>query len=479
MISKVTDKTKVVTDELVLEHLAEQGIDKDYVEFWHDYAPRSLGKEYSPYAKFYRDLKSGKHIMVTSGLPMVKVLGKKIDVGWLYAKGKYYSKANLFSAIVEGKQVKLTVLSDQPDGTKKYEQVTYRPQLFVDSVEIVNGEQPTLLPVDPINNNYRENTLEWSYGTVCKRRIRIIEGRFRERWVFDSNPHSSIRIKHNFAGSLKLRLGYAQDAEDNPLQVSVIGDEEIVEAGEFDKAVYPVEIGASLTVYPDAGSGNTTVDGYAEDTSAAEDWTVVHDLPGDAANDTGIAMYFAYNRSSSLTNKWLRIRRALATLDVSGAAGGIVSGTVFTLYGKVNAWADQFNEVVNIYSSAPANDNAVVAGDFDSLGTTAYATGIAHDDWAENDAAPAANAFTFVTAGNNAVQSAISGDGILRLGIRGETYDAPRSAPTWASNIEDGLRAFTSDKGAGYKPQLVVTYYIPQIPVADGDLIGIGIIRKS
>ena len=60
MAEKVTDPVKIVTDELVLRRLAEQGIDKDYVEFFQDYAPRSLGKEHSPYAKFYRDLKSGK-----------------------------------------------------------------------------------------------------------------------------------------------------------------------------------------------------------------------------------------------------------------------------------------------------------------------------------------------------------------------------------------------------------------------------------
>ncbi|GAI20896.1 unnamed protein product, partial [marine sediment metagenome] len=221
-IVKVTDPAKRVTDGLVLKELARQHIDPDFVEFFQDYAPKSLGKEHNPYAKFYRDLKSGKKIMVVSGLPKVKPDGQKIDVGWLYAEGKYQSKANLFSVVVDGKQVKLTCLSDQPTGVKKDEQVTWRPQLFLDGSEIINGEQATLLPTDPVNENYKENTLEWAYGSVCKRRIRIIEGRFRERWLFESNPNSSVRIKHNFTGSLKLKLGYIRDAEGNPLKVSVI-----------------------------------------------------------------------------------------------------------------------------------------------------------------------------------------------------------------------------------------------------------------
>ncbi|GAJ15527.1 unnamed protein product, partial [marine sediment metagenome] len=235
----------------------------------------------------YRDLKSNKRFMVVSGLPMVKPDGQKIEVGWKKRGNRYVSKANLFSAIVEGKQVKLTCLSDQPDGTEKDEQVTWRPQLFLDGSEIVNGEQPTLLPTDPVNENYHDNVLEWIYGTVCKRRIRIIEGRFRERWLFESNPRSSVRIKHSFTGSLKLRLGYAQDAEGNPLQVTVIGDEELVEASEFDKAIYPAEIGAEDTFYPDAEPETSSVDGHVEQGGVDNaSWATVHDGAGNGSTDT-------------------------------------------------------------------------------------------------------------------------------------------------------------------------------------------------
>jgi len=60
MAEKVTDPLKIVTDPVLLSALAKQGIDKDFVEFVQDYAPRSLGKEHSPYAKFYRDLNTNK-----------------------------------------------------------------------------------------------------------------------------------------------------------------------------------------------------------------------------------------------------------------------------------------------------------------------------------------------------------------------------------------------------------------------------------
>ena len=68
--------------------------DKDYVEFIQDYAPRNLGKGRSPYAKFYRDLKSNKRFMVVSGLPMVKPDGEKFVVGFISIKNGFRSKAN-------------------------------------------------------------------------------------------------------------------------------------------------------------------------------------------------------------------------------------------------------------------------------------------------------------------------------------------------------------------------------------------------
>lgn len=53
MARPVTDPSKIVTDPVVLSALAKLGVDKDYVEFFQDYAPGSL-EQHSPYIKFYR-----------------------------------------------------------------------------------------------------------------------------------------------------------------------------------------------------------------------------------------------------------------------------------------------------------------------------------------------------------------------------------------------------------------------------------------
>ncbi len=196
MPGKVTEPNKKVTDSVLLKHLAKQGIDSEYVEFTQDYAIPSIvngkrEKGKSPYAKFYKDRVSGKGFMVVSGLPMVNADGKKVEIGWIKEGKKYISKPNQFYAEVEGSTVTIRVINDQPSGAKKGDEFVRTPQLFLNGREITCG-LPILLPVDPINANYLENTLEWDYG-ICKRRLRLIEGSIFDRFVFDTKPNGDIQ----------------------------------------------------------------------------------------------------------------------------------------------------------------------------------------------------------------------------------------------------------------------------------------------
>lgn len=458
-IRKVTDPAKKVTDLVLLSALGKQGIDKDYVEFVRGYAPRSIGKEHSPYAKFYRDLKSNKRFMVASSLPMVKPDGKKIEVGFTsIPTGGFRSKANLFLCEVAGKEVTLTCLSDQPDGSKEGERVAWRPQLFLDGSEI-NGGQPTLLPTDPTGGNYRENTLEWSYG-ICKRRIRIIEGRFRERWIFGSNPHGTVRIKHNFDGSLKLRLGSARDAEGNPLRVSVIGDEEIVEASEFDKAVFPVQVGATATYYPDADPETNTFDGYWGSVNAAGDsWADIRNGINEYGNDADDDIYPCYIRGYDNTY-WRNLTKANYGFDVSPLNFAVILATTLYLYGFGKSDGLSCNPDTNVYSSSPASNTTALgneAADWDNVGSTPYCdTPIDHDTW--NTGTPGtSNDFVFNAAGIAAIQAAADGSTVVNLGMRNAKHDVADSPPAVSAAFSH-MTSWSADKGTDHRPKLIVTY---------------------
>lgn len=466
MLQKVTDSSKIVTDGVVLRELARQNIDKDYVEFCQDYAPRSLGKGHSPYAKFYRDLKSGKKFMVASGLPKVKPDGKKIEVGFTPSvdtpAGKYRSKANLFLVIIDGKEVSLTCLSDQPYGAKALDQVVYQPQLFLNNNEVLPVTKAgILLETDPVNENYHNNVLIWNYG-ICIRRIRIIEGRFRERWLFYANPNGNVRIKHNQSGSYKLKLG----------EYAINDDEEFIPASIFNEAEYPFEISASATYYPDAGSGNATVDGYAREiVTLGETWANILGGDGVDANDTDTDNFGAIFRSHASNNWWYNAR-AILVYDASGLPDGCIKSAA-TLSVRFQSKADTLSTTpdTNVYSSAPANNNAVVGGDYNSLGTTPFCdTPITYANWVATWID-----FAFNQDGIDAISKTVASP----FGMRSPTYDVGGTEPNGASSDSIAyLQMYTSDQGAGYKPKLVVTYLWPMIDETVGISEGVVILKS-
>lgn len=440
MVEKVTDPQKIVTDKLVLKRLAEQGIDKDYVEFWHDYAPRSKGKEYSPYAKFYRDLKSNKKIMVVSGLPKVKPDGQKIEVGWIKQGNKYVSKPNLFSAIVNGRQITVTCLSDQPSGTKKNDKATWQPQLFYKGAEISPiPEEATLLDTDPTNENYHQNVLEWDYG-ICKRRVRIIEGRLSDRWHFTTNPQGEVRIKHNNLGKLLLGLGQG-------VRVSVEDDTEVVSAGAFREAIYPVIIGASPeTLYSTADTYMSSINNTTN--YGTSDWLYV----GDGAS----------GETHNL--------RSLGKVDLSSiSASAIITAVTLSLYeadasdtAGVGSWAVELNRLLlnwveaqatwEIYSTGNSWNTAGAAGsdsDIDSdISATLTLDGTAAGGYVD---------WTGATLTED-VQKIVDGTYANNYGWR---IAAPNAEGQGAGGLSyNGFHSL--DKGTGYKPKLVVTYHFEQ-----------------
>ena len=119
-----------------------------------------------------------------------------------------------------------------------------------------------LLPIDPVNSGYSNNTLVWDYG-ICLRQIRAIEGRLHEHWVFDRNPIGEVRVQHNHTGTYPLNLG--------PYAIS--SDIELVPASVFDEAEYPFLVGASPeTFYPDADPETSSVDGPVADAGNNLTW---------------------------------------------------------------------------------------------------------------------------------------------------------------------------------------------------------------
>jgi hypothetical protein len=111
---------------------------------------------------------------------------------------------------------------------------------------------------------------------------------------------------------------------------------------------------------------------------------------------------------------------------------------------------------LNIYSSNPASNTALVAGDFDSLGTTAFCdTPILFTNWGTGY-----NDFALNASG----LAAISKTGVSKFGLRNANYDVADELdpnnhdPSWSSDTTSAVSPWYSEKGEGYQPKLVVTY---------------------
>ena len=456
MVERVTDPAKIVTDDLMLRELGRQGIDPNYVEFWHDCAPRSEGKEYSPYAKFYRDLKSNKRFMVVSGLPKVKPNGQKIEVGWLYADGKYHTKPNLFSATVNGKQITITCLSDQPPTRghirKAGDGVTYSPQLFFNNVELLCNPEPLLLPTDPINENYKENTLEWEYG-ADKHRIRVIEGRIRDKWLV--HLRGIYEIEHNPSGNLPLRYGHCIRADGESIAIQVIGSREIVDTRNLPDSAFPVEIGASPeTFYPDEGVNSVDglvawigdANGVAWSTVVANNGTNSWD---NLTGDLGIRFL-----SGGMENYFQVNRRSVFVFDTSGLPDThTITAATMSIYGYGKVDDLVATPDVNIYSHATVSATALEPADYNvaKWGGTAFCdTTITYANW---DTA-GYNDFVFNATG----LAAISKTSATKIGARNVNYDVAGSQPPWLNTEDSGLQLYWAEQGTDFKPKLVVTY---------------------
>lgn len=444
-MEKVTDPKKVTTDPVLLKELKRQNIDKDYVELHKDYS-----KEH-PFAKVYKDLKSNKMFQVISGLPKVrKIDGVKIEAGWTQYGEKFITKPNLFTGIVESTQVEITALNDQPNGTKEGDSVMWNPQLFIDgSLQIPSI--PYLLPVDPINENYQNNTIEWDYG-VCKRRLRIIEGRIREKWIFTENPDGEIRIQHNQSGKIKLRFGSGIDADGKRLQIEVENDDE--EVLKDHEALFPVEIGASPeTFYPDAHEESTSVDGLAWHYTLNAVWADIQGGIGNGSNDTATGMDILKIKAGTVTDRWELIRRSIYLFNTASLPNGaIIIDAVLSIRGVDKSDGLSANPTLNVYSSNPASNTAVVNGDFNSLDTVAFASNISYASYITDDY----NNFTLNASGI----AAIDKEGVSKFGLRESTYDVLNTPPDWVNGADFAFGGWYAEQGAGYKPKFVVTYTV-------------------
>tara|TARA_Y100000310_G_C20627938_1_gene786997 strand:- start:236 stop:1666 length:1431 start_codon:yes stop_codon:yes gene_type:complete len=450
-----------VTDPHLIKLIKAQGRNEQHFSLLNDYSLRSQGKEHSPYARFYRDELSSTRLMTVDILPKVSAAGFNIVPKWRSIDNRFVIEENCFEVEVEDRTVTSRCVCDQATGIKKDDQAIWRPRLFLDNVEVhpIN-DIPSLLDIDPINPDLYQNTIEWDYN-ICKRRIRILPGRFRERWLtYYRGLHE---IRHNFTGNLPIKLGYCVGANGEPIPIQVTDSSEIIDTINFPDSVFPIEIGATATFTPDTGTGSTTVDGPVQHSGPPTTWAAVRGGAGTEGFPSLTAGRLWTLTSAATSSKWGKIVRSIFLFDTSSLPdAAVITAATFSVYGDTGADPGSWSPDANVYSSAPASDNDLVAGDYDSLGTTAYCdTAIAYASWDSSGW----NDWTLNSTGI----AAITKTDVTKLGLRNANYDVANTEPSWGASEDSYNQGKYADYGS-VAPKLVVTY------ASDwdgGDVIGV------
>ena len=214
------------------------------------------------------------------------------------------------------------------------------------------------------------------------------------------------------------------------------------------------------TLYPSL-DGMVAQLGQGPEGSGDWTWAALRAAGGSNVDDSNTIIFAPLINSGYNDPYWQGLRRHILLFDLSVLTPGTAISTL-TLSLKGNDKRDELNiaPTINIYSSAPASNMGLVAGDFNSLGSTAYCdTPIAYADWIN-----LFNDFVFNATGIAAAQTAADGDGILKLGVRIANYDADGATPTWSFRGITAFESYSVDyAGTDRDPKLVIATGFPTV----------------
>lgn len=213
---------------------------------------------------------------------------------------------------------------------------------------------------------------------------------------------------------------------------------------------------AELTVYPDAGTGNTTVDGpVARYNTSGDSWADIRTGAGNLTEPTSSAVDCVRYRCDANTDKWDFMYRAIFTFDTSAlGSGASISAADFCIY--ITGIDNSFTDSLAVVGATPANDNNLVDADYGQVGSTLYATAVAL-------AGLSTSQYNNISL-NATGLAAISKTGITKLGTRGE-HDRSDSEPAWSSGADSDLDICYADYAdVTSDPKLVITYTLGGSP---------------
>ncbi|QGH72420.1 MAG: metalloendopeptidase [Siphoviridae sp. ctpQM7] len=224
-------------------------------------------------------------------------------------------------------------------------------------------------------------------------------------------------------------------------------------AGKDGAKVVPGKVGRTTsTFYPDANPETDTVDGYVYCTHA--DFSTCHlQTNGNISDDTGTSLIAGDSESGPNDN----ILRAFSLFKTSAlGAGASISAATYSLYVTTNNNPlNDANSWLNVYSSTPASNTALVTEDFDQVGDV-VTNPTKGSDSNLNQSAITLSAYNDLTL-NATGRGWINKTGITKLGFR-QGHDATNTDPAIDNTEQDVYASSADTAGTTQDPKLTVTY---------------------
>ena len=205
----------------------------------------------------------------------------------------------------------------------------------------------------------------------------------------------------------------------------------------------------TLTVYPDTGTGSTTVDGRVARGSVDQTFAAIRTGAGNSVNTASTSDNPAsLSTTGASTNQFAILRRSIFTFDTSAIlSGDTVSSVTFSLYGTGKSTGAGTSPGIDVVDASPAANNTLAASDYGNVGTTVKAT-MTYASWS----ASAYNDFTLAIGD-------VTKAGITSLGTR-LTWDTSGTfGGTWNASTAWSFSCNYADQtGTANDPKLVVVY---------------------
>jgi hypothetical protein len=322
-----------------------------------------------------------------------------------------------------------------------------------------SSNTPTLLVIDPLNHNYTDNTLQWDLGNGIKRYLRLLPNIEEEYYIVSQPLTDDLTISTNETNTGIFESPVTvYDSSRQPKRIPFKVDDDgniTIKLSDIVniKAVYPIIIDPTITT-----SSN---DGYLlyQSTSAPFTYSSVHDYAtgsGSYSTPTNVVENYSYYNDDDNATEYV-ISRSFLYFNTSTLSGyNVISAYInLYMYGAQNV----DNDSVQVQIGNPAATyphSPMVAGDFNQSNYTGNGGSFIMSTYT----VPAYYAVTLNSAGIGMINTTGNTNFCLR-----SKNDVNDITPTGF----DLLSFYTYEQGAGYQPQLVVTYTTNVVPVVSTD----------